>query len=170
MLIYPFILPTPSQVRIESRLRPEQVSTAFATAADLEVDIATRIPRKADIVGSRLRRVAAPYQWPFTDAQLTAAYANETSDIGAADTQEQLELATEATQLYTLASLYGSAGQLNKMYFTRSTEYKDEADAILRNLSDAIKFVRDRLEIQDGRGEARKSNSGTGSATINAVW
>ena len=167
---YPFSLPTAANVRVESRLRPEQVSPAFSTNADLESDIANRIAGKADVVYSKLKRAAAPYSWPYLDTQVTQAYEDQVTANAAIDTNEQKDMASQAVDKYTLASLYGSAGQLNSAYWRRADEYKVEADAIVAGIAEGILFVKKILMIQDGRNAASSSNSSTGSAAVVSTW
>lgn len=139
-MAYAFTLPTGSAVVEDSRLRPEQVKSDY-DATDLENEATERIGRKATQVNGKIQRASSPYPWPFTTAVLQAAYPNYDSDQLAAEVDDQKAKATEATNLYAQASLYGSAGQLNSAYFRKATELKTEADAIMSELMESISYV-----------------------------
>jgi hypothetical protein len=104
-------LPTAEEVRIESRLRPEQVSPELADTDALEADIEGRI------------------------AEYTAVISNKLSGVG--DTANNQLAATLALKKRLLASLYGSAGQLSPAYWEKAKELKAESDEILRDLVNA---------------------------------
>lgn len=140
-MAYAFQLPTADAILTESRLRPEQVDRDYLSS-DLLSDIEDRIPGKADIVTRKLKQCSAPYPFPMPDELIEAALSDEAPDDVAATTEEQLSIATQAVEKLVLASLYGSAGQLNAAYFTRSTEYKDEANALLQTICEGIRFVK----------------------------
>lgn len=92
--------PTAAAVRIESRLRPEQVNVTYANDAALEADIAARITRYKTIVEK------------------------EIADVD--DTEENQTTATEALTQRVLASLYGSASPSKPFYRDVRTDKMEE--------------------------------------------
>jgi len=101
-------LPSADAVRVESRLRPEQVSAALANVAALNTDIAARIVKYRAVIEGKLEGVATSIR-------------------------NQI-IATEALQLRVLASLYGTAGQLNPAYWERAKELKAESADLIDDL------------------------------------
>jgi hypothetical protein len=136
-----FPLPLASEIRVESRLRPEQVSATLANEAALEADIQNRIAKKVALVESRILESISAADW--------AAMA---SDVAT----RRKSLATEATSLYVLASLYGSSGQLNPAYWERANQYRMEA----KELMDALTG-----DLQSG-DSLDTDGAGTGGATL----
>lgn len=136
-----FTLPEVDDVRDDSRLLPEQVDAAYSSD-DLNADIAERIAAKATTILGKISRAAAPYVWPLSVDLIQLAYPAYTDDECAAESTQQQALATEATKLLTLASLYGSAGQLNRAYYTKASDYRRESSETLAELVEAISFVR----------------------------
>lgn len=122
---YPFPLPEADSIRVESRLRPEQVDATYPNAAALNADIAARIPRAADVVMMRLRKCAAPDQWPLSDEEEGAV-------------SEQLSLATQATAKRTESSLYFTAGQLREAYRSTGIRLNEEANALIDSICAAV--------------------------------
>ena len=102
-------LPAADAVRVESRLRPEQVSAALADAVALNADIAARIVKYRAVIEGKVAGVATSGR-------------NQT-------------IATEALQLRVLASLYGTAGQLNPAYWERAKELKAESADLIDDLT-----------------------------------
>lgn len=138
---YAFTLPDAADVRENSRLRPEQVSAEYADTAALEAEVSERIDKKAAMVNGKLARAASPYPWPFSDELTAIAYPSYDADQRTAETDRQKELATQAVELYALASLYGSAGQLQPSYWKRAAELKAEADELMDELLKSIAFI-----------------------------
>lgn len=101
-------LPTASAIRIESRLRPEQVNVNYANAAALEADVTARIVKYQAVIEKKLASV-------------------DNSDAN------QL-IAAEALQLRVLASLFGTAGYLDSQYWDRAQELKAESADLLDDL------------------------------------
>ncbi len=107
-------LPAAADIRTDSRLRPEQVSTALADTTALDADITTRITTYEPVINNKIAGVTT-----------SAAY--------------QI-IATRALFLRVESSLYGSAGQLNGVYWDRAKELKAESDELISDLiaADAI--------------------------------
>ncbi len=101
--------PTAAAVRIESRLRPEQVNPTLADAAALEADIAARITKYKAVIDRKLSTVE--------------------------DTATHQIIAAEALMLRVLASLFGSAGALNPAYWERAQALKAESADLLDDLT-----------------------------------
>jgi len=100
--------PTAPYIRAESRLRPEQVNTALVDTAALEADITARVGKYVAVINKKLAGVTT-----------------------SADNQI---IATEALALRILASLYGSAGFLNPVYWQRAQELKKESEDLIDDL------------------------------------
>lgn len=145
---YAFTLPAAPAIRTESRLRPEQVDRSYLDA-DLVADIEARIAGKADIVTRKIKQCATPYAWPLLDEIIAAATVDNSPADAVATTSEQRSMATQATEKLVLASLYGSAGQLNGAYSTRASEYKDEANALIETICEGIQFIKDQIALQN---------------------
>lgn len=90
-------LPVASDIRIESRLKPEQVSDAIADEMEFDADIESRIERHR------------------AELEMKIAGVDTSSD-------KQIR-ATEAMQYRALASVFGSAGHLNRTYWDMSDRY-----------------------------------------------
>lgn len=98
-------LPVASDIRIESRLRPEQVSSALSNDTELDADIESRIERHRAELEMKL--------------------------AGIESTEDRQIRATEAITYRALASLFGSAGHLNKTYWEMADRYRElYADAV----------------------------------------
>lgn len=143
MPIYAFDLPNAAAVRENSRLRPEQVNIEYSNAAALVAETQERIDKKAVWVNSKITRLSSPLRWPFADAVLTARFPGYATDQIAAETTQQKALATEAVELFALASLYRSAGQMNPRYRETANEYEARANEIMNELKEIIGFVTD---------------------------
>lgn len=102
-------LPLASAIRVESRLRPEQVNLEYANTTELEADITARIGKYAAVINKKI--------------------------VDAEDTPDNQIIATEALFLRVEASLYGSAGYLNPAYWGRAQELKAESNELLKDLS-----------------------------------
>ena len=100
--------PTAPYIRIESRLRPEQVNTVLGDTTALESDITARVGKYVAVINKKLAGV-----------------------VTSADNQT---IATEALALRVLASLYGSAGFLNPAYWQRAQELKKESEDLIDDL------------------------------------
>lgn len=101
-------LPTAAAIRTESRLKPEQVNLSYANTAALESDIEARITTYQAVIEKKL-------------AGVTTSSGNQT-------------IATEAVQLRVLASLFGTAGYLNPMYWERAQQLKMESADLIDDL------------------------------------
>lgn len=131
-----FPAPTTAAVRADSRLRPEQVSTAF-TSADLDADIAARIGRKVSEVETKIYAAVSAQWW---EAQPLEARVRRAG------------IATEVAQLLSLASVYGTAGQLNSAYWERANQYRAEAKELLDAL--LLEIARTKRAEESGDGDA----------------
>lgn len=132
-----FPLPEAAAVVQESRLRPEQVDASFADAAALVTETAARIVKKSQIVETKVLRFSTKSDWGD-------------GSVWAVDDKARREsLALQATTLFTLASLYGSAGQLNSRYWERANAYRQEAADILLALTDDLEAARAAAEGVD---------------------
>jgi len=128
-------LPTPAEIRIASRLLPEQVSThSLASDADLEADISDRIDEQAAYVEMRLGQAAAPRAYPLDGDYLANVYPNYTESQIDAVTVRQASVAKQAVKLLTLADLFDSAGQLNERYQVEASGYRTRGEALLEQL------------------------------------
>lgn len=156
------LLPTAEEVRIASRLTPAQVNTNYPDTTALEVDIADRIAEKAAEVTGELARAAAPFAWPFTTSQILAAYTGYTSEQATAEIALQNELIKQVVELLALASLYGSAGQMNGRYWEQADRYRAEAKEKLTKLMTSILFV-------TAQNSETDTNSGAHIITINVA-
>ena len=131
-----FTLPTATEVLTDSGLRPEQLKAGWdATAA--ETNITAKIAEQAGRGETRLLKAATPLAWPFTDAQVQAAYPSYSSGQRTDYIARQATQATLATKLLTLFSVYRLAGQLNKRYDEKADEFKADAEAILAGDGDS---------------------------------
>ena len=104
--------PTASYVRIQSRLRPEQVNASFADVTALESDIAARIATHKAVIEKKLS--------------------------GVITTPDNQVIAAEALALRATASLYGSAGYLNPAYWERANALKAESADLIDDLTGII--------------------------------
>ena len=138
-----FPLPAAAVIRAESDLRPGQASLYYATAADLDADIAERIAAAAVRVESQLLEAAGAV-WPLVGT-LTE------------ESTRQKALATEETAKRALVSLFTSAGQLNAAYQEKAREYERQADQLRLLLAS---------RIAGGQSSAVEPGSGSGSGTL----
>lgn len=152
-------LPTAEEVRIASRLRPEQVSSTLADVAALEADIDGRIEEQGAYVEMRIAQSAAPEFWPFADGVLAAAYPAYDSTQIAAIEARQSSVAKQCVKLFSLADLYDSAGQLNERYQAEADSYRARAEALLTQLTGE-------LEWQVSQSGADTENDGVTMLTI----
>lgn len=134
-------LPTESEIRLASRLRPEQVSIALADTTALETDIASRITEQANYVEMRLYQASAPNAYPITDAILSTAYPAFDSDQRASVTTRQAGIAELAVKWLTIGDLYDSAGQLNERYQAEADNYKARGEKLLEQLEGELRWI-----------------------------
>lgn len=102
-------LPEASAIRLESRLKPEQVSLSLASDDELEWDIADRIEKYRAVIEKKID--------------------------GVSDSADNQLIAREALQLRVLASLFGSAGHLSPTYWQRGQDLKAESADLLDDLT-----------------------------------
>jgi hypothetical protein len=134
-------LPTASEVRIESKLRPEQTDATLASVNAFESYISGLINEQVNVVESYLVAASKPYQWPFTDANiLTANPDYDTAEITALQERQQLN-ATLIVKYFTLSQLYLISGQLNDAYLERSREYKSRGKQLLELLISEVNGI-----------------------------
>lgn len=133
------LLPTPAEIRQESRLRPEQLS--LKNVAEVDSDIDTRILEQSQYVLTRLSQLARPSAFPFTDAELTTAYPALDSDGRAHVTLRQMTLFKTITRLFTLGSLYSTAGNLQPEYVDKARYFDSRAEAMLKSLEAEVMSI-----------------------------
>ena len=134
--------------------------------AALVAETQERIDKKAVWVNSKITRIASPLRWPFSDETMQARYPGFTTDQIIAETVQQKALATEAVELFALASLYRSAGQMNPRYLETANEYEARANEIMNELKEIIAFVADG---QSGLGVDNGVSTWTVSTGLNLV-
>lgn len=128
------VLPTASEIRIASRLLPEQVSVTLANEAALEADIAGRIEEQANYVEMRIGQASAPRAWPLDAVYLSEVYKfYSPSQITAVGTR-QASIASLAVKWLTLADLYDAAGQLNERYDAEAKMYRERGESLLAQI------------------------------------
>ncbi len=137
MPTYAFDLPTAEDVRIESRLRPEQVDVDLRNDAQLEADVDARISKKAVFVSGKLARAAAPYAWPFSEDAMKVAYPSYTTEQITAESEYQRAMAKQIVELYALASLFRSARK-----YADAKEHEDKAKELMLELTGGLDFVK----------------------------
>lgn len=133
-----FFPPSPSDIRVASRLRPEQVSVALADTTALETDISNRILEQSNYVELRIEQVTAPLGWPLNNAQLQQVYPHYDDSQLAGITTKQAALATLVTKLLVLGDLYDSAGQLNDRYQLEADNYTRRGEKLLDQLVEQL--------------------------------
>lgn len=133
-------IPTAAEVRIASRLRPEQVSIAFPDTNAMEADISDRIAEQENYVEMRITQSAAPTAWPFTSAMLGLVYPGYDSDAIIAIGTRQGGIAALAVKLLTIGDLYDSAGQLNERYQAEADNYRARGEALLTQLTGELEW------------------------------
>lgn len=101
-------LPLPSDLRIEYDLRPEQVGRALTSDAELEEVYAQRIEKYRAVVEKKLRNVE--------------------------NSEDNQTIATEALAIRAAASVFGTAGQLNPVYWQRSRELLEDFNDLIDDL------------------------------------
>lgn len=150
-------LPTASEIRIASRLRPEQVSTTLANEAALELDIVGRITEQASYVEMRIGTAAAPRAWPFSAEYLKLAYPYYTPEQITALSDRHAAVARLAVKLLVLGDLYDSAGQLNERYQAEAENYIARGEKLLGELIE---------EIQGTVSKTGDENEGSGVSVL----
>jgi len=133
-------LPTASEIRIASRLRPEQVSVALADVAALESDIDDRITEQSDDVEMQIEQAASPLAWPFSDDTLAAIYPNYSGDQITGINARQTANAKLIVKLLAIGDLYDSAGQLNERYQREADNYMRRGEKLLEQLIQQINW------------------------------
>lgn len=133
-------LPSAAEIRVASRLLPEQVSVALADDAALERDISDRIDEQANYVEMRLGQAAAPRAYPLESDYLAGVYPDYNSDQIATVTARQSGIAALAVKWLTLADLYNSAGQLNERYQAEGDAYRARGENLLTQLSGELEW------------------------------
>lgn len=134
-------LPSPEEVRIESRLRPEQVRADLASESDLEVEIEKRIAENAAWAEGRLVAASKPFVWPLPDGAVRAAYGDYSTEMIEQHRATQQEQAALAVKQRTLASLYRSAGMGHEFYQRLADSYYKDAEITLKALLDDVALV-----------------------------
>lgn len=150
-------LPTASEIRIASRLRPEQVSTTLANDAALESDIDGRIAEQETYVEMRLGTAAAPRAWPFSAEYLQLAFPYYTPEQITALGTRHTEIARLCVKLLTIGDLYDSAGQLNERYQAEAANYITRGEKLLSELIS---------EIQTTVSNTGDENAGSGVSVL----
>jgi hypothetical protein len=134
-------LPTAEQVRIESKLRPEQVDITLGSVNALEAYIDDLITEQASVVESCLTSSALPLTWPFTDDQVVTAFPAYGDDEVEETIARQQSNATLVVKYFTLSALYLSAGQLQESFLERSREYKTRGNELLKTLKAELAHI-----------------------------
>lgn len=147
-------LPTASELRIESRLRPEQVSPSLADTSALEDDIETRITQQAAVVEQRILAKTLRQPWPFSSEYLETAFPAYSEEQREALGERQQSIAGQVVEYFVLSDLYLSAGQLNEAYLVRSKEYQTRGEALLTSLEVEAALVADNPTSEVTRGAA----------------
>lgn len=127
-------LPTAAEIRVASRLRPEQVSVYLADTTALEADIDARITEQEGYVEMRLEQAATPQPWPFVTDFLSAVYPDYSSVQVTAVITRHNSMAALAVKYFTLGDLYDSAGQLNERYQAEADNYMKRGEKVLDQL------------------------------------
>lgn len=150
-------LPTASEIRIASRLLPEQVSVSLANDTALESDIDGRITEQANYVEMRLGTAAAPRAWPFSAEYLQLAFPYYTSEQITALGDRHAGIAKLCVKLLTIGDLYDSAGQLNERYQAEAENYIARGEKLLGELI---------AEIQTTVTNTGDENAGSGISVL----
>lgn len=162
------LLPTAAEVRIASRLRPEQVSSAFANVAALDEDIEGRIAEQAAVVERRLLMASAPLAWPLTGSQVQAALPFFSLAQASAWQQDQEGLISLCVKYLGLGDLYDSAGQLNPRYQAEADNYMGRGNRMLDDLCEEVRRVAS--NANGGADVGGNEVPGSHSGRINSVW
>jgi len=143
-----FAIPTAQTIRQHSRLNLEQVWKAFESTTPLDAEIVVRRDAKVALVETKLLQVVSPAGWVAAPAD---------------DLSRRNSLASSWVEALTLASLYGSSGQLNARYLERANEYRAEAgeyEAALLAELDAV----------DGDIDTGQAVPNSAGGQVKAVW
>ncbi|HXI16504.1 MAG TPA: hypothetical protein VNM48_09035 [Chloroflexota bacterium] len=163
-----YALPTASEVRIASRLRPEQVSSAFTGIDALEADIEGRIQEQASYVRRRLMLRSTPLAWPLTSAQVATSLPLFTSEQQQEWRDAEVVGYSESIKTLSLGSLYESAGQLNPRYQAQAEDYYARGMRMLDQLADEVARVAGMAHSGDEPADPALPRSHSGRVT--AVW
>jgi hypothetical protein len=156
-----FTPPTAEDIITTSKLRPEQINLLF-TGSDVEEKVQEIISDKADVVTEAISDASGEVPWPPDDDVMLARYPDWSDDDRTAKVDRQKSLAKQATEALSLASLYGRAGYLNRDYWARAAEYREEAAEYLKLLIGSIQEV----TRQESSDEIPKSQS----VRVRAHW
>lgn len=131
-----FTLPTATAVLDDSGLRTSQIKGTY-TADNAEDDATEKILEQAGRVETRILKAATPYHWPFTDAQIAAAYPSYDAGQRSDYSTRQANQAALATKYFAIAALYRRSGQGQKRYEELADKWQAEGEKILSGDGDS---------------------------------
>lgn len=155
------LLPSASEVRLASRLRPEQVSVAFPDIAAFELDIEGRISEQAAVADRRLSQAATPYAWPLTQEQVCTSLPLFSQQQAEDWLQDQERLISLCVKYLSVGDVFDSAGQLNVRYQAEADNYMARGNRLLDQLCDEVRRVASGIDggVVSPRAEIRESAS-----------
>jgi hypothetical protein len=156
-----FELPTAAAITTTSKLRPEQLNTLF-TESDVVTAVQGIITDKYDVVAEAISDVSGEILWPPSDEVMAARYPDWSEEKRTEKVDRQKSLARQAVEAYALASLYGRAGYLNRDYWERAAEYREEGAEYLKLLKSSIAEVT-RQETDDSVPRSQ-------AVTVRSMW
>lgn len=155
--------PLADEVRIASRLKPEQVYRDWKES-DLDADVASRVVEQTVMIEQRLSIKAAPYTFPSTSTAMERAYPNDS------ETQIDEKLARQtsnlrlAIKLSALASLYRSIPNI-EVFQKQAEHYEERSEAVIKVIEAELEYIAMNQENTTGERGAATLHFGSGDYT-----
>ena len=150
-----FPLPSATEVRLESRLHPEQLRADMEGYTQMDDEIGRRLKTRGIYVLNRLMKAASPVAWPFGCSSIQKRFGLYSQANCDRFNSNQTEQAALAVKFLTLGDLMRSAGQGSEYYQGVANSYFADAENVLKALE---------MSIQDVAGS--DSPSGIGVFTL----